>query len=145
MYKQAPGYSEKATSLFVLDLGPPQDLPDALRGEAWLFVQLPLSMLQQELRSVESRAIFGDSFQLTTAGLDDLPADTLIPGMPLTQLSVLAQAQPTLHAAPMHTIAPRPCHTCGGCAGEHYRVACLAHRLSVSGVSGFLYTQAELL
>ena len=82
VYKQAPGYSEKATSLFVLDLGPPQDLPDALRGEAWLFVQLPLSMLQQELRSVETRAIFGDSFQLTTAGLDDLPADTLIPGSP---------------------------------------------------------------
>ena len=83
MYKQAPGYSEKATSLFVLDLGPPQDLPDALRGEAWLFVQLPLSMLRQELRSVETRAIFGDSFQLGTAGLDDLPAETLIPGGPL--------------------------------------------------------------
>ena len=82
MYKQAPGYSEKATSLFVLDLGPPQDLPDALRGEAWLFVQLPLSMLRQELRSVETRAIFGDSFQLTVAGLDDLPADTLVPGGP---------------------------------------------------------------
>ncbi len=93
MYKQAPGYSEKATSLFVLDLGPPQDLPDALRGEAWLFVQLPLSMLQQELRSVESRAIFGDSFQLTTAGLDDLPADTLIPGAPLCSLLRLSHSR----------------------------------------------------
>lgn len=80
MYKQAPGYSEKATSLFVLDLGPPQDLPDALRGESWLFVQLPLSMLQQELKSVDSRAVFGDSFNLSTAGLSDLPEDTLIPG-----------------------------------------------------------------
>ena len=75
VYKQAPGYSEKATSLFVLDLGPPQDLPDALRGESWLFVQLPLS-------SVDTQAIFGDSFKLHTAGLDDLPADTLIPGQP---------------------------------------------------------------
>lgn len=82
VYKLAPGYSEKATSLFVLDLGPPQDLPDALRGESWLFVQLPLSMLQQELRSVDTQAIFGDSFKLHTAGLDDLPADTLIPGQP---------------------------------------------------------------
>lgn len=82
VYKQAPGYSEKATSLFVLDLGPPQDLPDALRGESWLFVQLPLSMLQQELSSVDTQAIFGDSFKLHTAGLDDLPADTLIPGQP---------------------------------------------------------------
>lgn len=66
----------------MLDLGPPQDLPDALRGESWLFVQLPLSMLQQELRSVESQEIFGDTFGLATAGLDDLPADTLIPGAP---------------------------------------------------------------
>ena len=86
VYKQAPGYSEKATSLFVLDLGPPQDLPDALRGESWLFVQLPLSMLQQELRSVESRESFGDTFGLATAGLDDLPADTLIPGAPSVAL-----------------------------------------------------------
>ena len=81
MYKQAPGYSEKATSLFVLDLGPPQDLPDALRGEAWLFVQLPLATLREELRGVTTRAIFGDTFSLGTAGLGDLPADTLIPGV----------------------------------------------------------------
>ena len=40
MYRRAPGYSDKATSLFTLDLGPPQDLPDALRGESWMFVQV---------------------------------------------------------------------------------------------------------
>jgi hypothetical protein len=39
VYKVSPGYSDKATSLFTLDLGPPQDLPDTLRGEAWMFVQ----------------------------------------------------------------------------------------------------------
>ena len=43
VYKVAAGYSEKATSLFTLDLGPPQDLPDALRGESWMFVQVPAS------------------------------------------------------------------------------------------------------
>ncbi len=48
MYKQHPGYDEKATSLFNLELGPPEDLPDALRGEAWNFVQLPLSSLLEE-------------------------------------------------------------------------------------------------
>ena len=41
MYKVAAGYSDKATSLFTLDLGSPQDLPDALRGESWMFVQVP--------------------------------------------------------------------------------------------------------
>ena len=99
VYKQAPGYSEKAVSLFVLDLGPPQDLPDALRGEAWLFVQLPLSMLRQELRSVESRAIFGDSFQLATAGLGDLPADTLIPGAPPRSIASPCSLQAALLAS----------------------------------------------
>ena len=39
VYKAAAGYSDKATSLFTLDLGSPQDLPDTLRGEAWMFVQ----------------------------------------------------------------------------------------------------------
>ena len=47
MYKQHPGYSEKATNLFTLDLGAPEELPDALRGEKWSFVQLPLATLQQ--------------------------------------------------------------------------------------------------
>lgn len=52
MYKKDPSYSEKAVSLFMLDLGAPQELPDALRGEAWSFVQLPLGVLQEELESV---------------------------------------------------------------------------------------------
>ena len=53
VYKQDPSYSDKASSLFVLDLGPPEKLPDVLRGERWSFVQLPLSALQEELRLVE--------------------------------------------------------------------------------------------
>lgn len=53
VYKKDPRYSDKATSLFMLDLGPPEKLPDALRGEKWSFVQLPLSALQQELGLVE--------------------------------------------------------------------------------------------
>ena len=30
--------------------GPPKELPDTLRGEAWQFVQLPLADLQSELQ-----------------------------------------------------------------------------------------------
>ena len=53
VYKQDPSYSDKASSLFVLDLGPPEKLPDVLRGERWSFVQLPLSALQEELELVD--------------------------------------------------------------------------------------------
>ena len=53
VYKKDPRYSDKASSLFMLDLGSPEKLPDALRGEKWSFVQLPLSALQQELQLVE--------------------------------------------------------------------------------------------
>lgn len=53
LYKKDPGYSDKAASLFTLDLQSPQELPDNLRGEQWNFVQLPLSALQEELKQVE--------------------------------------------------------------------------------------------
>jgi hypothetical protein len=53
VYKKDPTFSDKATSMFVLDLGPPEKLPDALRGERWSFVQLPLSALKQELDLVK--------------------------------------------------------------------------------------------
>lgn len=53
MYSQQAGYDAKAQSAFSLDLGAPQDLPDSLRGEAWQFVQLPLSTLMAELVDVE--------------------------------------------------------------------------------------------
>lgn len=82
VYKRAAGYSDKATSLFTLDLGPPQDLPDALRGESWLFVQLPLGLLREELKAVESRQTFGAAFPLASAGLGDLSDDAIIPGEP---------------------------------------------------------------
>lgn len=51
VYKQHPGYSDKASTLFTIDLGAPEELPDALRGEKWSFVQLPLGTLQQVRRA----------------------------------------------------------------------------------------------
>ena len=58
MYKKDPKFSDKASSLFMLDLGSPEKLPDALRGEKWSFVQLPLSALQTELQLVEQVSFF---------------------------------------------------------------------------------------
>ena len=52
MYRQHPGFDPKAQTAFSLDLGAPGELPDSLRGEAWQFVQLPLSTLAAELDDV---------------------------------------------------------------------------------------------
>mmetsp|Transcript_8234 Transcript_8234/g.17643 ORF Transcript_8234/g.17643 Transcript_8234/m.17643 type:complete len:377 (-) Transcript_8234:811-1941(-) len=81
VYKQDSRYNDKAQSLFVLDLGAPEPLPDALRGEKWAFVQIPLGTLTEMLESVTSREMFGSTFSLKSAGVDDLPKDILIPGV----------------------------------------------------------------
>lgn len=80
VYKVHPGYSEKAATLFTLDLGPPDELPDALRGEAWSFVQLPLGALGGELQAVEAGRAFGSSLDLQQLGLETSD-DALIPGV----------------------------------------------------------------
>lgn len=81
VYKKDPRYNDKAQSLFSLDLGAPEPLPDALRGEKWAFVQLPLSGVLDMLKSVDSGDLFGSSFSLSSAGVSDLPKDILIPGV----------------------------------------------------------------
>ena len=48
-----PGFSATVASPLGMEQGAPKDLPDALRGEAWQFVQLPLSDLQAELQQTE--------------------------------------------------------------------------------------------
>lgn len=60
--------------------GPPKRLPDALRGQGWDFVQLPLSMVLKECGDIGS-GVFGDSFDVIQAGCGDLSPDTLIPGV----------------------------------------------------------------
>ena len=56
VYKKDERFSDKASSLFTLDLGAPEKLPDNLRGERWSFVQLPLATLQEELKLVDQVA-----------------------------------------------------------------------------------------
>lgn len=81
VYRPDPRFSPQATSLFDLDLGAPGPLPDALRGEQWAFVQLPLDSLREMLQPVEAGEMFGASFDLGAAGLADLRGDTLVPGV----------------------------------------------------------------
>lgn len=80
VYKQHPGYSDKASTLFTIDLGAPEELPDALRGEKWSFVQLPLGTLQQELDEVKAGRAFGATLDLA-AVRHALTPDTLVPGV----------------------------------------------------------------
>lgn len=81
VYKQDSRYNDKATSMFNIELGAPEPLPDALRGEKWAFVQLPLSNLKEMLQPVGQGSLFGGSFSLDAAGLGDLRGDTLVPGV----------------------------------------------------------------
>ena len=41
VYRLHPGYQEGASPLLLQQQALPLDLPDALRGEEWAFVQLP--------------------------------------------------------------------------------------------------------
>lgn len=79
VYKQDERYSEKAGTMFQLDLAPPADLADALRGEQWAFVRLPLSALQEELAPLADGSVFGASIpNLQKLGLSD---STMVPGV----------------------------------------------------------------
>ena len=80
VYKKDPQYSEKASTLFTLNMGAPEELPDALRGESWSFVQLPLGALRSELDQVLQGNAFGSVLDIQSLGLD-VNDDTLIPGV----------------------------------------------------------------
>eukprot|EP00210_Caulerpa_lentillifera_P002491 g2388.t1 len=81
VYPKDPRYTSTVQPLFTLDLGPPESLPDNLRGEAWDFVQLPLKVLMGELDDIKRGEIFGSGIDLKLVGLESLPMDTMIPGV----------------------------------------------------------------
>jgi len=89
VYSQHPGYKAgTAPVVSLLDKPPPAELPDALRGEQWAFVQLPLSDLKAEGKLVTNGSVFGQMFDLEPGGVvgdavtGDLPGpDALVPGV----------------------------------------------------------------
>lgn len=76
-YPQQPGYDPNAPPLARMEPGPPQPLPDALRGERWSFVAAPPAMVVSETARVAARAAFGASFPLDAAAA----AAAAIPGV----------------------------------------------------------------
>lgn len=81
VYRIDPRYQAGSQPSFLLDLGAPSDLPDALRGEKWAFVEFPLGALLEEAKAVQDGSCFGATFSLAAAGCADMKPDTLIPGV----------------------------------------------------------------
>lgn len=81
VYAREPGFQVNAPPLLQLEVPPPQDLPDKMRGEKWAFVQLPLSGIVDEMARVRGGEMFGSTLNLDAIGLATLPPDTMIPGV----------------------------------------------------------------
>jgi len=77
VYKIHPGYDGQASPMMGFEASSPRPLPDALRGESWAFVALPLVGVREEAEQVKARRVFGDLLELDP----NMPDDTLIPGI----------------------------------------------------------------
>ncbi len=69
-----PGFDANAPPLAGFDEGVPQPLPDALRGERWNFVKLPLESVLEEANAVRDKKAFGAIFDLEKANLKVSPS-----------------------------------------------------------------------
>lgn len=90
VYPSHPGYDANAPPLMTYELGFPQELPDALRGEQWAFVAIPLSDVMDEAKATAAGG-FGDYFD-TSMMSGDLQPDSLIPGVAVFSKRALALA-----------------------------------------------------
>eukprot|EP00239_Pterosperma_sp_CCMP1384_P005130 CAMPEP_0197850300 /NCGR_PEP_ID=MMETSP1438-20131217/14943_1 /TAXON_ID=1461541 /ORGANISM="Pterosperma sp., Strain CCMP1384" /LENGTH=228 /DNA_ID=CAMNT_0043463395 /DNA_START=715 /DNA_END=1401 /DNA_ORIENTATION=+ len=77
VYPAEPGYDPNAPALMSFQAGAPQELSEALRGEQWAFVILPLAAVQEEAQ-LKIGSGFGEYLNVDRL---DLPPDTLIPGV----------------------------------------------------------------
>jgi hypothetical protein len=77
VYKQHPGFDGQASPMMGFENSSPRPLPDALRGESWAFVALPLVGVREEIEQVKKNKVFGDVLEIDP----NLPDDTLVPGI----------------------------------------------------------------
>lgn len=77
IYKKHPGFDGQASPMMGFEASSPRPLPDALRGESWAFVALPLVGVREEIEMVKRNKVFGDILEIDP----NLPDDTLIPGI----------------------------------------------------------------
>ena len=77
VYKNDPGWDGAASPMMGFEASAPRPLPDALRGESWAFVALPLVGVKEEAEQVRANKVFGDLLEIDP----NLPDDTLVPGI----------------------------------------------------------------
>ncbi|CAH9133191.1 unnamed protein product [Cuscuta epithymum] len=80
VYTRHPGFNKGSKPPIVLDNPFPVELPDSLYGEKWAFVQLPLSAVQEEVSSLQTRDMLGATLDLDLLGIE-IGEETLIPGL----------------------------------------------------------------
>ncbi|KAE8702791.1 FMN-linked oxidoreductases superfamily protein isoform 1 [Hibiscus syriacus] len=80
VYMRHPGFQKGSKPLLALDNPFPMELPENLFGEKWAFVQLPFSVVREEILSLDERFVFGAGLDLDLLGIE-VDDNTLIPGL----------------------------------------------------------------
>ena len=81
VYPALPNFDADAAPLMGFEPGAPSALPDALRGETWAFVSLPLAAVMKEAERVTAGEAFGAVFDPAAAGAGALGPESQIPGV----------------------------------------------------------------
>jgi len=82
VYPAHPGFDVNAPPLMTYEAGAPQQLPDALRGERWAFVTLPLSQVLAEAADTLRGAGFGEALSgKVLTGIEGDPDEVFVPGV----------------------------------------------------------------
>jgi hypothetical protein len=116
IYPTLPGFDAAAAARppFALELGAPGDLPDALRGEAWSFVQLSWGDLAAELEGVVRGEAFGATFD--PAAASPALAASLTPATPIPGVAVYSRrAEPLAAWTAGYEVAALAADTDRGC------------------------------
>jgi len=116
VYPTLPGFDAAAAARppFALELGAPGELPDALRGEAWSFVQLPWGDLVKEFGAVTAGSAFGATFD--PAAASPALAALLTPATPIPGVAVYSRrAEPLAAWTAGYEVASLGADTDRGC------------------------------
>ena len=82
VYPAHPDFDPNAAPSLLMDVPQPTDLPEAMIGEQWEFVQFPLAGVEEEVREVEAGRAFGAVFDVAKQQVGRaLGPDDLIPGV----------------------------------------------------------------
>ncbi|XP_073390285.1 protein TAB2 homolog, chloroplastic isoform X2 [Physcomitrium patens] len=124
VYSQHPGYQEGASPLLLQQQSLPLDLPDALRGEEWAFVQLPFEAVLEEMEGVSKGDVFGSVLDLDRLNIDLSPG-IMIPGVAVasSRATPLAAWTNALELASLEVDTQRSCLVLSTGVADRWRYA----------------------